>query len=141
MRWLVYGAYGYTGRLVAELAVTRGERPVLAGRDPARLVPLGRYPVGPGEAYGMCLWTRKRDGALFGFVVLKDGRIDQVSIDLPPVRDISERVWLTPAVLDFVDVVDAALQAGPADEAARVAFVEAPHDDQPIHDLPGSADR
>ncbi len=50
----------------------------------ARLVPLGRYPVGAGEAYGMCLWTRKRDGALFGFVVLKDGRIDQVSIDLPP---------------------------------------------------------
>ena len=40
MRWLVYGAYGYTGRLVAELAVTRGERPVLAGRDPSRLVPL-----------------------------------------------------------------------------------------------------
>ncbi len=46
-----------------------------------KLVPMGRYPVGPGEAYGMCLWTRARDGALFGFVVMKDGRIDQVSID------------------------------------------------------------
>jgi short subunit dehydrogenase-like uncharacterized protein len=30
--WLLYGAYGYTGRLVAELAAARGERPVLAGR-------------------------------------------------------------------------------------------------------------
>jgi len=48
----------------------------------ARLVPLGRFPVGPGEAYGMCLWTRARDHALFGFVVLKDGRIDQVAIDV-----------------------------------------------------------
>ncbi|KQM76176.1 3-phytase [Sphingomonas sp. Leaf22] len=46
-----------------------------------KLVPMGRYPVGPGEAYGMCLWTRARDHALFGFVVMKDGRIDQVSID------------------------------------------------------------
>ncbi|MBD8549390.1 phytase [Sphingomonas sp. CFBP 8764] len=48
----------------------------------AKLVPLGRFPVGPGEAYGMCLWTRARDHALFGFVVLKDGRIDQVAIDV-----------------------------------------------------------
>jgi 3-phytase len=47
-----------------------------------RLVPIGRYPVGPGEAYGMCLWTRAKDKALFGFVVLKDGRIDQVAIDV-----------------------------------------------------------
>jgi 3-phytase len=58
----------------------------------ARLVPLGRYPVGPGEAYGMCLWTRASDQALFGFVVLKDGRIDQVAIDLtgatPSVRTV-----------------------------------------------------
>ncbi len=47
-----------------------------------RLVPMGRYPVGAGEAYGMCLWTRARDKVLFGFIVLKDGRIDQVRIDL-----------------------------------------------------------
>ncbi len=48
----------------------------------AKLLALGRFPVGPGEAYGMCLWIRTRDHALFGFVVLKDGRIDQVAIDL-----------------------------------------------------------
>ena len=47
-----------------------------------KLLPMGRFPVGAGEAYGMCLWTRERDKALFGFVVMKDGRIDQVSIDL-----------------------------------------------------------
>ncbi|KQN20667.1 3-phytase [Sphingomonas sp. Leaf33] len=46
------------------------------------LLPTGRFPVGTGEAYGMCLWRRTKDAALFGFVVLKDGRIDQVAIDL-----------------------------------------------------------
>lgn len=46
------------------------------------LVPLATLPVGPGEAYGMCLWQRASDKALFGFLVLKDGRIDQVALDL-----------------------------------------------------------
>ncbi|CAN5727007.1 saccharopine dehydrogenase NADP-binding domain-containing protein [soil metagenome] len=35
--WLLYGAYGFTGKLLAEEAVRRGHRPILAGRDPARL--------------------------------------------------------------------------------------------------------
>ena len=34
--WLIYGAYGYTGRLIAELAVERGLQPILAGRDRGR---------------------------------------------------------------------------------------------------------
>ncbi|MFC6824448.1 saccharopine dehydrogenase family protein [Halopelagius fulvigenes] len=35
--FLLYGAYGYTGRLVAEAAVERGFEPILAGRDPERV--------------------------------------------------------------------------------------------------------
>jgi short subunit dehydrogenase-like uncharacterized protein len=38
--WMIYGAYGYTGALVAEEAVRRGHRPVLAGRSAAKLAPL-----------------------------------------------------------------------------------------------------
>jgi saccharopine dehydrogenase (NAD+, L-lysine-forming) len=34
---MIYGANGYTGRLVAELAVRRGHRPVLAGRNEGAL--------------------------------------------------------------------------------------------------------
>jgi saccharopine dehydrogenase (NAD+, L-lysine-forming) len=37
MTWMVYGSYGYTGRLVAALARSRGHEPLLAGRDPDRL--------------------------------------------------------------------------------------------------------
>src|SRR5262245_20922728 len=33
-QWMIYGANGYTGQLVARLAVRRGERPILAGRSP-----------------------------------------------------------------------------------------------------------
>ncbi|NKF28113.1 saccharopine dehydrogenase [Pseudomonas sp. BGM005] len=35
--WLIYGAYGYTGELVAREAISRGLRPVLAGRSEAKL--------------------------------------------------------------------------------------------------------
>ncbi|WP_460962576.1 saccharopine dehydrogenase family protein [Parasphingorhabdus pacifica] len=42
---MIYGATGFTGRLVAELAVARGQRPTLAGRDAAKVAavasPLG----------------------------------------------------------------------------------------------------
>jgi short subunit dehydrogenase-like uncharacterized protein len=38
--WLLYGANGYTGTLVARLAVARGERPVLAGRSGPRVAEL-----------------------------------------------------------------------------------------------------
>ncbi|MCB0251869.1 MAG: saccharopine dehydrogenase, partial [Anaerolineae bacterium] len=34
---LIYGSYGFTGNLIARLAVKRGLRPILAGRDPERL--------------------------------------------------------------------------------------------------------
>lgn len=38
--WMLYGANGYTGRLIAEEAVRRGSRPVLAGRDSAKIAAL-----------------------------------------------------------------------------------------------------
>jgi 3-phytase len=45
----------------------------------ARLLPLGRVPAGPGEAYGMCLWATP--GALTAFIIIKDGTIRQVQLD------------------------------------------------------------
>ena len=37
MVWMVYGANGYTGRMIVAEAVRRGLRPVLAGRNVAEL--------------------------------------------------------------------------------------------------------
>lgn len=39
-QWMIYGATGYTGTLVAEEAVRRGHKPLLAGRSAAKLRPL-----------------------------------------------------------------------------------------------------
>lgn len=55
---LVYGAYGYTGELVARRAVERGLAPVLAGRDSERVVRVARalgcewraFPLGDPDA-------------------------------------------------------------------------------------------
>ena len=38
--FLLYGANGYTGELIARMAVERGLRPLLAGRDPRKIEPL-----------------------------------------------------------------------------------------------------
>ena len=40
MAYMIYGAYGYTGELIARLAVERGHRPILAGRHPEKVVAL-----------------------------------------------------------------------------------------------------
>lgn len=42
MEWMIYGANGYTGELIAREAVARGLRPLLAGRSRAKLEPLAR---------------------------------------------------------------------------------------------------
>src|SRR5262249_45640161 len=39
--WMLYGAYGRTGRLILDNALQRGHRPLLAGRDCTRLRALG----------------------------------------------------------------------------------------------------
>jgi short subunit dehydrogenase-like uncharacterized protein len=41
MNWMIYGANGYTGELIAREAAQRGEKPVLAGRNAAVLAALG----------------------------------------------------------------------------------------------------
>lgn len=39
-RWMIYGANGYSGRLIAEEAVSRGHQPVLAGRTESQVMSL-----------------------------------------------------------------------------------------------------
>lgn len=39
-KWIIYGAYGYTGELVVEEAIAQGRRPIVAGRNEAKLKPI-----------------------------------------------------------------------------------------------------
>ena len=41
-QWMIYGANGYTGELIAREAVQRGMRPVLAGRTAEKVEPLAK---------------------------------------------------------------------------------------------------
>ena len=41
-KWMIYGATGYTGELMAREAVRRGLRPVIAGRDTAKVQRLAK---------------------------------------------------------------------------------------------------
>jgi short subunit dehydrogenase-like uncharacterized protein len=51
--WLLYGATGYTGQLIAEAAAARGLRPVLAGRDLTRVSALADRLGLPGRVFGL----------------------------------------------------------------------------------------
>lgn len=51
--WLLYGATGYTGELIAREAVRRGMRPVLAGRSKERVEKLARELDCPSAVYDL----------------------------------------------------------------------------------------
>jgi short subunit dehydrogenase-like uncharacterized protein len=53
MDWLIYGANGYTGQLIAEEAVRRGLKPVLAGRNAEALAPLAQQLQLPVRAFAL----------------------------------------------------------------------------------------
>ena len=51
--YLIYGANGYTGALVARLAASRGHRPILAGRNAAEVGPLAASLGLESRAFGL----------------------------------------------------------------------------------------
>jgi short subunit dehydrogenase-like uncharacterized protein len=62
MDWLIYGANGYTGQLIAAEAVRRGLRPVLAGRNASALEPLAKKLGLPVRAFSLEHPTAVRAG-------------------------------------------------------------------------------
>lgn len=50
-QWMIYGANGYTGELIAREAVRRGMQPILAGRDASRVAPLAESLGRPWRAF------------------------------------------------------------------------------------------
>ena len=50
---MIYGAYGYSGELIAREAAARGMTPMLAGRSAEKLLPLGRDLGLPYRVFGL----------------------------------------------------------------------------------------
>src|SRR6266550_6648973 len=53
MAWMIYGANGYTGQLIAELANNHGEKPILAGRNAAKVRALAEKLGLPWRAFAL----------------------------------------------------------------------------------------
>ncbi|NGY06938.1 saccharopine dehydrogenase family protein [Solimonas terrae] len=53
MNWMIYGANGYTGELIAREAVKRGQTPILAGRNADKLAALARELKLESRAFGL----------------------------------------------------------------------------------------
>jgi saccharopine dehydrogenase (NAD+, L-lysine-forming) len=53
MTYLIYGAYGYTGELIARHAVAQGHEPILAGRDPQKVDRLAAELDCPSQAVSL----------------------------------------------------------------------------------------
>ena len=84
-RWLLYGASGYTGRMIAEEAVRRGHRPVLAGRSAERVRPLAESLGLEWRAFGLTDVTAIREAfADCQAVLLTAGPFD---LTAPPMID------------------------------------------------------
>lgn len=52
-KWMIYGATGYTGQLIADKAVEMGERPTLAGRNADKVKPLAEKLDLPWAAFSV----------------------------------------------------------------------------------------
>ena len=53
MNWMIYGANGYTGRMMAQEAARRGLKPILAGRNAGAIEPLAKELGLPVRAFGL----------------------------------------------------------------------------------------
>jgi short subunit dehydrogenase-like uncharacterized protein len=53
MEWMIYGANGYTGRLILAEAVQRGHRPIVAGRNREQVSELARRYGLPARAFDL----------------------------------------------------------------------------------------
>jgi short subunit dehydrogenase-like uncharacterized protein len=58
MEWMIYGANGYTGELIAREAKRQGTTPVLAGRSAARIIALARQLKLTSTAFRLEAWTQ-----------------------------------------------------------------------------------
>lgn len=53
LRWMLYGAYGFTGKLITGEASRRGYQPILAGRDQERLRSLASKHLLPTKSFSL----------------------------------------------------------------------------------------
>ena len=117
LTWMLYGAYGRTGRLILDEALRRGHRPILAGRDAAKLQQL-QHATGLDTAH----LTLERGGELR--TALSGARCVVLAAGPYEVTGPRMRAACLEARCSYLDVnaaVDDFRQALACDQAARAA--------------------
>jgi short subunit dehydrogenase-like uncharacterized protein len=117
--WLIYGANGYTGKLLVEEAVKRGHRPVLAGRSAAKVAEVAaRHGL---ESHGVDLGQTDRLRALLhGKALVVHAAGPFVETSAPMVEAcIAEGV----SYLDITGELEVFAQVFGRDGAARIAGI------------------
>src|SRR5689334_15004153 len=119
LTWMLYGAYGMTGRLILDEALRRGHRPILAGRDATKLQQLQQVTALDTALVPLERGSALRD-ALSGMrcVVLAAGPYQLTG---PPMR--AACLEARCSYLDVNAAVDDFRQALACDEAAQAAGV------------------
>ena len=117
--WMLYGATGYTGRLIAQECVRRGLRPVLAARDAAGVAALARSLGLEHRAFGLQDDAKVRAGLAGMYLLLNCA--GPFSATAAPLRRacIAARVHY----LDITGEIDVFLAAQAQDAEARAAGV------------------
>jgi len=119
LTWMLYGAYGMTGRLILDEALRRGHRPTLAGRDAAKLQELQRLTGLDTAPLALERGAELRTAlSRVGCVVLAAGPYDVTG---PLMRGACLEARCS--YLDVNAAVDDFCQALACDEAARAAGV------------------
>ena len=62
MGWMIYGANGYTGELIAREAKSRGRTPVLAGRSASKVTALAKELRLSPKVFALEFASRNRGG-------------------------------------------------------------------------------
>ncbi|MFV0514982.1 MAG: hypothetical protein ACK5MY_15345 [Jhaorihella sp.] len=81
--WMIYGAYGFTGKLVVVDALRQGRKPVFAGRSLATLEPLAEAHGLSVRAFSVDEAADHLDGVGGG---LDDASVQSLSRPAGPVR-------------------------------------------------------
>jgi short subunit dehydrogenase-like uncharacterized protein len=76
-RWLLYGANGYTGELIAREAVARGMRPVLAGRSRQKVEQLAAELGCQSAVFALDDHTSLVRGAVLGDIAADDAGLSR----------------------------------------------------------------
>ncbi|MEZ6071845.1 MAG: saccharopine dehydrogenase NADP-binding domain-containing protein [Pirellulales bacterium] len=122
--WMVYGANGYTGKLIAHEAVRRGMKPILAGRNVAAIEAMGRELRLPVRIFGLEEVSRATGNLVDVHTVLHCAGPFSATAPTMIESCISARCHYLD-ITGEIDVIELAKALGPRADTQRISLIPA----------------